>query len=111
MQPYGYGRFPSITLNNNNIVVAVRNSLLWFTLKYRVGVVSEGDIIHWGREESYGSGYFPRVSLNNNNMIVEVHASQYRRTVSYRVGKVDVDAKTIGWGRNCIPQFCSCMQT
>ena len=65
----GYGRFPSITLNNNNIVVAVLNSLVWFTLKSRVGVVSEGDTIHWGEEEDLGYGYFPRVSLNNQNMI------------------------------------------
>ena len=96
----GYGRFPSITLNNNNIIVAVRNSLVWFTLKSRVGVVSEGDAIHWGDEEKFGHGYFSRVSLNNNNMVVEVHASHYKRTVSYCVGKVDVGAKTIEWGES-----------
>ena len=97
----GYGRFPSITLNNNNIVVTVRNSLLWFTLKYRVGVVSDRDTIDWGKEEEkFAYGYFSRVSLNNNNMVVEVHASHYRRTVSYCVGKVDVDAKTIEWGES-----------
>ena len=96
----GYGRYPAITLNNNNIVVAVRNSLLWFTLKSRVGVVSEGDTIHWGQEEKFGYGYYSRVSLNNNNMIVEVHASHYKRTVSYCVGKVDVDARAIGWGES-----------
>ena len=96
----GYGRFPSITLNNNNVVVAVRNSLLWFTLKSLVGVVSEGDSILWGQEEKFGYGYYSRVSLNNNNMIVEVHASHYKRTVSYCVGKVDVDARAIGWGES-----------
>ena len=96
----GYGRFPSITLNNNNIIVAVRNSLVWFTLKSRVGVVSEGDTIHWGDEEDFGYGYFPRVSLNNNNVIVEVHESQYWRTLWYRVGKVDVTSRTINWGGN-----------
>ena len=96
----GYGRFPSITLNNNNVVVAVLNSLVWFTLKSRVGVVSEGDTIHWGEEEDFGYGYFPRVSLNNQNMIVEVHESQYWRTLWYRVGKVDVTSRKIDWGRN-----------
>ena len=96
----GYGRFPSITLNNNNIVVAVRNSLLWFTLKSRVGVVSEEDTICWGQEQKFGYGYYSRVSLNNNNMVVEVHASHYKRTVSYCVGKVNVDARVIEWGES-----------
>ena len=96
LQPYHFGRFPAITLNNNKVVVTVRNSLLSFTLKSCVGVVS--DTIHWGNEKEYSYGYFLRVSLNNENMVIEVHASHYKRRVFYCVGKVDVGAKTIDWG-------------
>ena len=96
LQPYRFGRFPAITLNNNKVVVTVRNSLLSFTLKSCVGVVS--DTIHWGNEKEYSYGYFLRVSLNNENMVIEVHASHYKRRVFYCVGKVDVGAKTIDWG-------------
>ena len=92
LQPYHFGRFPAI---NNKVVVTVRNSLLLFTLKSCVGVVS--DTIHWGNEENYSYGYFPRVSLNNENLVVEVHACHHKRTVSYCVGKVDVGAKAIDW--------------
>ena len=85
-----YGRFPAVTLNNMNIVVAVRNPQTTYKLKSCVGVVSkEGDTltsIRWGREESYDAGYVPRVSLNNNNMIVEVHQSHRTLSVWYCVG-------------------------
>ena len=84
-----------------NIVVAVHNSIKWFTLKSRVGVVTKGmdnpSSILWGQEDSYGSGYVPRVSLNNHNTIVEVHQSQRTLSVWYHLGKVNTDAKTVDW--------------
>ena len=94
-----------MTLNNMNIVVAVRNPQTSYKLKSHVGVVSkEGESptsIHWGQEEqSYDTGYIPRVSLNNNNIIVEVHQSHRTLTVWYCVGKVDANAKKIDWGRS-----------
>ena len=68
-----------------NIVVAVHNSVKWFTLKSRVVVVSKKgnnpSSILWDQEDSYGSGYVPRVSLNNHNMIVEVYQSHHNLQV------------------------------
>ena len=95
----GYGRYPSVTLNNRNIVVAVCNSEVGSTLKSRVGVVSEVDgglSIDLGEDEGYGSGFFPRVSVNNDGIIVEVHQSLMRE-VRYRIGRVNEATKTIDW--------------
>ena len=86
----GYGRYPSVTLNNSNIVVAVCNSEVGSTLKSRVGVVSEVDgglSVVWGEDEGYGSGFFPRVSMNNDGIIVEVHQSLMRSVISHRKGE------------------------
>ena len=95
----GYGRYPSVTLNNSNIVVAVHNSEVGSTLKSRVGVVSGVDgglTIDWGEDEGYGSGFFPRVSMNNDGIVVEVHQSLMRE-VRYRIGRVNEATKTIDW--------------
>ena len=98
-QMCGYGRYPSVTLNNSNIVVAVCNSEVGSTLKSRVGEVSEVDgslSIDWGEDEGYGSGFFPRVSMNNDGVVVEVHQSPMRE-VRYRIGRVNEATKTINW--------------
>ena len=95
----GYGRYPSVTLNNSNIVVAVHNSEVGSTLQCRVGVVSEVDgsfSINWGKDGRYGAGFFPRVSMNNDGIVVEVHQSLMRE-VRYRIGKVNEATKTIDW--------------
>ena len=63
----GYGRYPSVTLNNSNIVVAVHNSEVGSTLKSRVGVVSEVDgglTIDWGEDEGYSSTWLLSPSFN-----------------------------------------------
>ena len=49
----GYGRYPSVTLNNSNIVVTVHDSDIGSTLRSHVGVVSEVDgrfSINWGKD-------------------------------------------------------------
>ena len=95
----GHGRYPSVTLNNSNIVVTVHNSDIGSTLRSRVGVVSEVDgrfSINWGKDRRYGAGFFPRVSMNNNGIVVEVHQSLMRE-VRYRIGRVNEATKTIDW--------------
>ena len=95
----GYGRYPSVTLNNSNIVVAVHNSEVGSTLKSCVGVVSDVDgglTIDWGEDEGYGAGFFPRVSMNNDGIVVEVHQSLMRE-VRYHIGRVNEATKTIDW--------------
>ena len=100
----GYGRYPSVTLNNRNTVVAVHNSDIGSTLKSRVGVVSEVDgssSIDWGKDRQYGAGFFPRVSMNNDGIVVEVHQSLMRE-VQYCIGRVNEATKTIDWGQESL---------
>ena len=95
----GHGKYPSVTMNNSNTIVAVHNSDIGSTLKCRVGVVSEVDgsfSVDWGKDRQYGTGFFPRVSMNNDGIVVEVHQSLMRE-VRYRIGKVNEATKTIDW--------------
>ena len=93
----GYGRYPSVTLNNSDIVVTVCNSEFGSMLKSRVGMISEVDgHIKWGQDEGYGTGFFPRVSMSNDGIIVEVHQTLMRE-VQYCIGKVNECTKSIDW--------------
>ena len=84
------GCFPSITLNNNGVVVEVNHQQGTNWMFCRVGHVRSWEI-KWGHPAAtpatppkkvfYGSGANPQVSLNDNNTLVEVHKgkSVYRR--------------------------------
>lgn len=103
-----YGKYVSVALNNNSIVVEVceecsypLNSLLqskrWRepSLMFRFGQL-KGNSISWEDRQRYGKGYRPHVAINNNNIIALVHENN--RECYYRVGKVNIEEKIITWG-------------
>ena len=74
----GYGRYPSVTSNNSNIVVAVCNS--------EVSDVDGGLTIDWGKDEGYGAGFFPRVSIQQWYRYRSTPVPHERSTISHRKG-------------------------
>ena len=72
------GFTPSISINDNNEVILIHQSLARRHLVSNVGVARWDDDfkgIAWSVEKNrhYGKGQFPSVSLNNNGQVVEVH--------------------------------------
>ena len=102
------GSYPSITLNNHNIVVEVSHQYGTNSTFYRVGVLKEKDRIEWGDPSSndppmrihYGSGTNPQVTLNAHNYVVEVHKGKCFDRCFYRLGKVNPETRTLEWVLN-----------
>ena len=98
----GYGRFPSIGVNNIGIVVEIHQTTFSY-LYYAVGVVDDKRAsIEWGDNIYMDEcGDYPKIAVNDNNQVIEVHESQgLRRGVWYRYGTVNVDKKKIEWEKN-----------
>ena len=94
----GTGRYPSVAINSNGVVVEVHERLnreVW----YRVGMVdTDSKTINWGSSYKYDSGVQPHVAIDDGLNVVENHISQNHETLWCHVGKVDADRKTIIWG-------------
>ena len=95
----GTGRYPSVAINTNGVVVEVHehhnNDELW----YRVGMVdTDSKTINWGSSHKYDTGLQPHVAIDDSLNVVENHKSQNHDTLWCHVGKVDADRKTITWG-------------
>lgn len=78
-----YGFTPSISINNNNEVILVQQSLTKRHLVVSVGVATFDDacnkgIIFWSEVKGacnhhFGKGLYPSVALNDGRQVVEVH--------------------------------------
>ena len=95
----GTGRYPSVAINTNGVVVEVHehhnNDELW----YRVGMVdTDSKTINWGSSHKYDTGLQSHVATDDSLNVVENHKSQNHDTLWCHVGKVDADRKTITWG-------------
>ena len=92
------GTYPSICINENNIVVQVNNSAGLLNYVWcHVGKVEAGGI-SWGDPVCYDVGRYPRVTINDHGTVVEVHEAQFLRDIYYRVGVVDTFKQKIKWG-------------
>ncbi|MFA8451585.1 MAG: hypothetical protein ACEPOW_12910 [Bacteroidales bacterium] len=71
------GQFPSITINNNNMVIESHQSQTYGTLFFRVGTVNvDTKTISWGACHKYQTGMEPDIALLDNNKFLEVHKTQ-----------------------------------
>ncbi|MGL4622417.1 MAG: hypothetical protein ACRCZS_25715 [Chroococcidiopsis sp.] len=95
---YAKGRYPSVAITNDGLVVAVHNSALHNTLRYRVGKV-KGNKIDWHQSHKYDEGLYPSVAIANDGLVVAVHRSENVESILwYRVGKVKGDK--IDWNQS-----------
>ena len=90
------GAFPTIAINNNNVVVCVfeRNNKDVFSV---AGTIESGTI-KFGPETRYDSGKRPGVGITDNGLALEVHMSESGAGVYCRVGPFDRSKRTIKWG-------------
>jgi hypothetical protein len=90
------GEYPSVAINNNNVVVCVfeRNG----KDVYSVAGPVNGNTIQFGPETRYDSGKRPGVGVNDNGSALEVHMSESGAGVYCRVGSFDHSTRTVKWG-------------
>jgi len=91
---------PSVSINNNEVVVEVHQQANNNSLFYRVGSYNPtNSAISWGTSFQYDTGYSPCVCLDRTtNTLVEVHNDgSGSNKLWYRVGKVNTSSKTITW--------------
>ena len=99
------GCYPSISLNNRDLVVEINHQTGTNLMFYRVGQVKD-DVIVWGNPSSakppkkryFCSGSYPRVTLNDKNTVIEMHKGQFLDRICYRVGNIDLTKMKIAWG-------------
>ncbi len=86
------GLNPSVTINDNNVVVEVHESNIDDEdLYYRVGLLDDvTNTITWGTSIKYDTGDRPSVAINNDNMVVEMHQAHGSNDLWYNVGRAIV---------------------
>ncbi len=103
------GICPSVSVSNNNVVVAcVRSSvlsLLWNSdLRFIVGNLQRSGqeiAIAWGASVNRGVGANPSISVNSHGRVVEVHESGYARRLLYSIGECRGEQRKIVWENSC----------
>ncbi|MBL8515824.1 MAG: hypothetical protein JNM76_02550 [Betaproteobacteria bacterium] len=104
-QTYDLGYFPSVSLNDDGVVISVQetNNGISRRMFYRVGRLS-GPLIKWGPEQPhYDTGFRPSVSINNSGCIAEVHQSAnvlFPYNLHCWFGNVDQNTLTVRWSGN-----------
>ena len=96
----GKGINPSISINNNNIVVEVHEgSTRGGNCYYKIGNFNEdAKVIDWtggGRYET--KGVLPSVAINTKGQVVEMHSDRDFKKLYYRVGEINYDENGIIW--------------
>ena len=98
---YDRGVTPSVTLNDEGVVVEVHEVNNGSSiLSYRVGTSIIGNTVVWGESHQYNTGTKPRVTLNNSGLVIAVHKSKgHPEALWYQIGQVCQESKTISWGK------------
>ena len=104
-EPDHAGEHPSVSMNNNNVIVEVHESPYRRRLFYRIGVVSvENLTISWGESVIYDTpGVLPAVTVTDELTVLLMHRTSSRSPrdtgydTYYRIGQVDVEAKQVNW--------------
>jgi hypothetical protein len=97
-EDYDTGRWPSVAINNDNMVIEVHQSPGGTDLWYNVGQVEQNGAITWGNmsnDRKYDSGQYPSVALYGDR-ILEIHNSE-SDYMWCTVGRLNASAKTIDW--------------
>ncbi|MFA8300929.1 MAG: hypothetical protein ACEPOV_12250 [Hyphomicrobiales bacterium] len=95
-----YGAYPSVAINDNNVVVEVHKSAsanYSNDTYYHVGQLN-GSNIQWGNSATFSTGENPKIAFNKNNIIVVVYHNRANSALYYKVGIVNPNTKTIAWG-------------
>ena len=94
------GRFPSISVNNNNKVVEAHTQAGTSWIYYQVGNLADYRI-EWAENDRdhvfCGEGDYPKIAINDNNQVVLVYERRLRE-ILYRVGVLNGDK--IEWGKS-----------
>ena len=92
-----HGKFPSVTINDDRIVVEVHQPFITSSVIYaQVGTVN-GDEVDFAEERRVDLGRFPKVAVNNDNRVVEVHEGKYQRKIHYNIGIVNNQHTRVNW--------------
>ena len=98
-----YGRYPSISMNNNQVIVEVHSApLLGLSrpLFYRVGKFDQGEI-NWGTIKQMGTGYNPKVSITDGGAVMVVYQNNLFEIGGcqclYRLGQISDDSTDVHW--------------
>lgn len=83
-----YGKFPSVSVNDNGVVVEVHQPFIASTtVYYQVGRLNK-DEVDLSEPKLLDTGRYPKIAINNDNRVVEVHEGRFLRRIFYRIGKV-----------------------
>ena len=96
---YGSGAYPRVSLNNNNVVIEVRNGQYLDRCYYRIGEVNTiSTKVTWGLSTFFDTGLCPDVALNNNNTVATVFQNSiFVKQVNYRIGKMTSAQNGVNW--------------
>lgn len=94
---YTDGYFPSITINDDGVVVEAHNEIALKKLFYKVGVVNpDTKRIHLGSAQHYTDGLFPSVAITNSPyVLVEAHNGYLTDLLYHKVGTVNTGSKRV----------------
>ena len=102
---------PSISMNENGLVVAVARTPYGCKIIFRVGYLENDNIIKWkevDHEVSMGElmyGWGPTVAINEKNHIIAVYMSYVWRRLRIRYGVINNDTKKIEWRETTAEPF------
>ena len=87
---YGSGAYPRVSLNNDNVVIEVRNGQYLDRCYYSIGEINTISMkVTWGSSTFFDTGLRPDVALNNNNTVAMVFQNSiFMKQVNYRIGKM-----------------------
>lgn len=96
---YGSGAYPRVSLNNDNVVIAVRKGQFLDRCYYRVGRVDvDARTVAWGPSVYFNVGLYPDVALNSvNTVIALVQDNVFTKHLNYRVGTLDRTNNRVSW--------------
>ena len=84
------GKFPSLSVNNNGVVVEVHQpSTLSGTIYCQVGHIKQDEVV-FREEREAGIGKYPKVAVYDN-YVVKVHEGEILRKIYFDFGRLDDD--------------------
>ena len=90
VQRRAHGKFPSLSINRNGIIVEAHQPSVSSTkMYYQIGTLNENDVNFQEERLIVGRGKFPKVAINDDNHVIEVHEGVVTRRIYYNVGPLN----------------------
>ena len=95
------GKFPSLSINRNGMIVEVHQPSTTSTkMYYQVGTLNRNDVNFYEERQIVGNGKFPKIAITDANQVIEVHEAVFTRRIFYNVGPLN--NQRVQWQRRAV---------